>query len=137
MTDSGLKATQQRIVIYEALYTSKDHPTAEKILDSIKKNNPSLSLGTVYKTLDTFVSMKIANKVMSDNGVYRYDANTNFHNHIYCENTGELIDYENEELTFIIQQFFKNKKLTNLTIRDIRLQINGNKIDPEKDIWIN
>jgi Fur family transcriptional regulator, peroxide stress response regulator len=65
LLEFNLKATQQRIVIYEALLRIKNHPAAETIYEEIKLNNPSISLGTVYKTLDTFVSVGLAVKVMS------------------------------------------------------------------------
>lgn len=137
MIDFGLKATQQRIVIYEELIGRKDHPTAEKIYEKILPSNPSISLGTVYKTLDTFVSVNLAGKVMSEHGTYRYDANTGFHNHIYCTNTKEILDYEDEALNALVSEFFKKKNIVNLKIKDIKLQINGEKIDPEKEVQID
>jgi Fur family transcriptional regulator, peroxide stress response regulator len=132
----SLKATQQRIVIYEALLRLENHPAAEAIYEAIKPNNPSVSLGTVYKTLDTFVTVGLAVKVMSEEGFMRYDANMGYHNHIYCTNTKELLDYEDEELNTLIEEFFKKKNIQNLKIKDVRLQINGEKIDLEKNVTI-
>ena len=137
MTEFGLKATQQRFVIYRELASRKDHPTAEKIHDSIRSANPSLSLGTIYKTLDTFVEVKLACKVLSDKGVYRYDANIDSHNHIYCENTEEILDYKDNELNDLIQKFFSEKNIDNLNIKEIRLQIIADKINPDKEAKIN
>ena len=136
LADFSLKATQQRIVIYEALLRLENHPAAEAIYEAIKLNNPSVSLGTVYKTLDTFVTVGLAVKVMSEEGFMRYDANMGYHNHIYCTNTKELLDYEDEELNALIEEFFKKKNIHNLKIKDIRLQINGEKIDLEKNVII-
>src|SRR5687767_8028454 len=87
----GLKPTQQRIVTYEALFKLNNHPTAEQIYDFVKPNNPSISLATIYKTLDTFVGSKLICKVMTDDGFMRYDAHTESHSHIYCTNTQEII----------------------------------------------
>jgi Fur family transcriptional regulator, peroxide stress response regulator len=136
LTESNLKATQQRIVIYEALLRLNNHPAAETIYEAIKLNNPSISLGTVYKTLDTFVTVGLAVKVMSEEGFMRYDANMGYHNHIYCTNTKELLDYEDEELNLLIEEFFKKKNIQNLKIKEIRLQINGEKLDLEKNVTI-
>lgn len=134
---AGLKATQQRIVIYDALINLMNHPTAENIYECVKPANPSISLGTVYKTLDTFVLMGIVHKVSTEEGHMRYDPNVAFHNHIYCTNTREIIDYDSEELNNIIADFFNRKDIQNLTIKDIRLQINGEKPNPDQDISIN
>src|SRR5690606_9430612 len=132
-----LKATQQRIVIYDAITRMKLHPTAEKIFDAVKTDNPSLSLGTVYKTLETLVGSGLINKVPTDEGNMRYDANIDYHNHIYCTNTKEIIDYQNEELNKVIKDFFSKQQVKNLLIKDIRLQINGEKLDPDQDIEIS
>jgi Fur family peroxide stress response transcriptional regulator len=136
LVEFKLKATQQRIVIYEALLSIKNHPAAETIYEEIKINNPSISLATVYKTLDTFVSVGLAVKVMSEEGFMRYDANMGYHNHIYCTNTKEILDYDDEELNILIEEFFKKKNIQNLKIKDIRLQINGEKLDLEKEVTI-
>lgn len=133
----GLKSTQQRIVIYDAILNMKMHPSAEKIFEKVQKDNPSISLGTVYKTLETLISAGLVNKVHTDEGNMRYDANLDYHNHIYCTNTKEIIDYYNEDLTILIENFFKQKTIQNLDIKDIRLQINAVKIDPDLDIDIS
>jgi len=130
-----LKATHQRIVIYEALL-KLNHPSAESIFEMIRINAPSISLGTIYKTLDTMVTSGLAVKVSSEDGNMRYDANMGSHNHIYCINTKEIMDYQDEDLNKLIEEFFKKKNVQNLKIKDIRLQINGEKIDLSKEVSI-
>lgn len=133
----GLKATQQRMVVYQALLSTMNlHPTAEKIYEVVRPQNPSISLGTVYKTLDTLVSNGLASKVASDAGFMRYDANMDQHSHIYCSNTQEIIDYHDDELDQLIQQYFERKNIRNLTIKNIHVQINGLKEDPAQEIEI-
>jgi len=136
LSDCGLKATPQRIIIYAALLSSQQHPTAEKIKELIQMDQPGISLGTVYKTLDTFVQAGLANRVFSDAGTLRYDACTENHHHIYCTNTKEIVDFEDPELQQLLNNYFKSKQLHNLKIQDIRLQIHAEKIDPEKHISI-
>lgn len=133
---AGLKITQQRIVIYHALVEITNHPSAEKIYEKVQFDNPSISLGTVYKTLDTFVLAGLVSKVLTDEGNMRYDANLDYHNHIYCTNTKEIIDYYNEDLNKLLENFFREKQVKNMQIKDIRLQINAEKIDPDKDVEI-
>lgn len=134
---AGLKSTQQRIVIYHALTTMQTHPSAEHIYEKVQFENPSISLGTVYKTLDTFVSAGLVNKVMTDEGNMRYDANLDYHSHIYCTNTKEIIDYHNEDLDELLKNFFSKRQVKNIQIKDIRLQINAEKIDPDEDVKIS
>jgi Fur family transcriptional regulator, peroxide stress response regulator len=136
LTEKGLKSTQQRIVIYNNVYHSLIHPSAEKVYDEVKIDNPSISLATVYKTLDTLIESGLVNRVMHEDGTMRYDANLNSHNHIYCTNTKEIIDYEDPELNDLITEYFRNKNIENLKIKEISVQINGEKISPGESITI-
>lgn len=138
LSRAGLKATQQRMVVYQALLqTMNQHPTAERIYEIVRPQNPSISLGTVYKTLDTFVSNGLAGKVASDAGYMRYDVNVEQHSHIYCTNTQEIIDYHDDELDRMIQEHFQKKNIKNLKIGQVHVQISGHKEDPEQAIEIS
>ncbi|MCP4521133.1 MAG: transcriptional repressor [Cytophagales bacterium] len=132
----GIKATQQRIVIYKALVASRQHPSTEIVYEGIKEENPSISLGTVYKTLETFVSKGIAKKVMTDDGYMRYDGMLDSHHHIYCTDTQEILDYDDDELLLLIKDYLEKKNIENLSIQDICVQISGTKIEKGKPINI-
>ncbi|HYG40847.1 MAG TPA: transcriptional repressor [Cytophagales bacterium] len=136
LAEKGLKSTQQRIVIYNSVYHSESHPCAENIYEEVKLDNPSISLATVYKTLDTLIDAGLVNRVLNEDGTMRYDANLNSHNHIYCTNTREIIDYEDPELSQLIQNYFESKQINNLKIKEISVQINGEKLKPTQAISI-
>ena len=70
-------------------------------------------------------------------GVMRYDAHTDTHNHIYCTNTSEIIDFEDPDLNKLIKKFLKSKNIENFNIKDFSLHIEGEKIDKRKHIIIN
>ena len=55
LADKQLKITPQRIAVLKAVYTLKNHPTAEEIIKYIKKNYPNIAIGTVYNILETLV----------------------------------------------------------------------------------
>lgn len=131
-----LKATHQRMVVLEALNNCKTHPTVESIYDQVKPSNPSISLATVYKTLETFAEAGLISKVPTTEGHMRYDSNLSNHGHIYCLNTDEIIDYYDEELNNVIVDFFRKKRVSNLRIKNITLNINGDKLDPDKEVVI-
>ena len=136
LASKGLKITHQRIVVYQALLSAKNHPTAEQIYDSIKSQNPSISLATVYKTLETLAENLLIHKVSTPQGTMRYDARIDNHNHIYISNTNEILDYEDEELSKILLNYLKKKNFDNLSITDFKVQIKGEKINPDKGISI-
>lgn len=136
LSGAGLKATQQRLVIYQCLIASEKHPTAEEIFELVRPANPSISLGTVYKTLETLVESQLAQKVPVSEKKMRYDARMEAHHHIYCTNTGEIIDFQDKELEAIIQTYLEAKQIKNLSLHNFNLQIRGSKMLPDQDITI-
>lgn len=123
-------------MIYAALISSKEHPTTESVFEKIKESNPSISLATVYKTLETFVEKGLIKKVMTDDGYMRYDGMTEPHHHIYCTDTHEIVDYDDDELLVLIKSYLAKKEIKNLSIESICVQVNGKKIDKNKSISI-
>ncbi|MEO1254600.1 MAG: Fur family transcriptional regulator, partial [Bacteroidota bacterium] len=136
LEQAGLKATHPRIVILKALMISSDHPTAEAIHENIKIDNPSISLGSVYRVLDVLVDSNLIQRVSVRSGSKRYDANMNPHGHIYCLKSNKIQDFYDEELYDLINDFFKKKRIKNFKINEIKLQVNGERNDPEVDVTI-
>jgi Fur family transcriptional regulator, peroxide stress response regulator len=123
--NSQLKVTPQRMAVLEALTSLRDHPSAEKIKDYVVKNHPNVAIGTIYKTLETFLEKGLINKVKTENGVMRYDAILEKHHHLYCEETEHIEDFFDDTLTRMLDDYFKKRKIPNFTVKDIKLQIIG------------
>lgn len=84
--------THQRLAVYEELSGRHDHPSAEALYESLKKAYPSLSLATVYKTLQTLHEMGMVSRVDSPTAQARYDAITETHHHAVCTGCGKIED---------------------------------------------
>ncbi|MCX8019232.1 MAG: transcriptional repressor [Chitinophagaceae bacterium] len=125
LSEKRLKVTPQRVAVFEALLRLKHHPTAENIIDYIKKNHPNISVGTVYKILELLVEKQLIRKVKTESGIMRYDAIMHRHHHLYCEDTDRIEDFEDPELDRLISDYFKRKKIKGFRIKDITLQITG------------
>lgn len=125
LKEKGLKVTPQRVAIYAAIVQLKNHPTAENVIDYIKKNHPNISIGTVYKVLDSLVENKLIKKVKTEKDIMRYDAVISNHHHLYCAETDRIEDFEDEKLNEIINKHFNKHRIKNFNIHDIKLQITG------------
>lgn len=125
LTVKGLKVTPQRITILEAIIKLNNHPTAENIIEYIRKNHPNISVATVYKVLDTLVENELIRKVKTEKDIMRYDADMESHHHIYCSDSDRIEDYIDDELNKMLEKYFSNKKIPDFRIEDIRLQIIG------------
>ncbi len=123
ISEKGLKATPQRVIILETIYRLGNHPTAENIIADIKKNYPSIATGTVYKVLETFVNNKLIKRVKTDRDIMRYDGEVEKHHHLYFSDSDLIEDYRDEELDKMLEAYFKNKEINGYKIEDIALQI--------------
>lgn len=123
--EKGLKVTPQRIAIFEAILKLNNHPTAENIIEYIRKNHPNISVATVYKVLDVLVENGMIKKVKTENDMMRYDAIMESHHHIYCSDSERIEDYMDNELNEMLEAYFRGKKIPHFQIEDIKLQIIG------------
>ena len=126
LKNSNLKITPQRVAVLEALNKLQDqHPTADKIKEYVVKNHPNIAVGTIYKTLETFVEKGLVRKVKTEQDVMRYDAILDKHHHLYCEDTDRIADFFDIKLNEMLEEYFKKRKIPNFKVRDIKLQIIG------------
>ena len=125
LVEKGLKVTPQRIAILEAIYTLRNHPTAEMIMDYIKDTHPGIASATVYKVLDALVENRLIKRVKTEKDRMRYDGIVENHHHIYCSESEEIKDYMNEELDQLLTAFFQKNEINDFKIEEIKLQING------------
>jgi len=109
LVEKRLKVTPQRVAILEAIFSLDNHPTAENIIDYIRKNHPNIATATVYKVLDTFVLCRLINRVRTDRDIMRYDAIIESHHHIYCSDSDRIEDYKDDELNRLLSAYFNNK----------------------------
>jgi Fur family peroxide stress response transcriptional regulator len=94
----GLALTPQRLAIYEVLASTGDHPGAEDIYQRLKPSIPSLSRGTVYRTLTLFESNGLVSRVHVSDEQARFDANLDDHHHLVCVRCQRVVDFQDTRL---------------------------------------
>jgi Fe2+ or Zn2+ uptake regulation protein len=90
----GLKITPQRQSIFRVLHGSTVHPTAEAVFDAVRDEMPTISLRTVYQTLNDLAAMGEIHAIDLGTGSVRFDTNTGRHHHLVCEGCGRVQDVE-------------------------------------------
>jgi Fur family transcriptional regulator, peroxide stress response regulator len=121
----GLKVTPQRLAVLNAMEKLSGHPTADSIIEFIRRNHPNIAVGTVYKTLETFVEKGIFKKVKTEKDYMRYEITTMDHHHLYCSDSERIEDYHDDELNNLLKEYFTRKNIPNFKIEDLNLQITG------------
>ncbi len=100
----GLRCTQQRLALYQALCDTPSHPTAEELYTLVNSNGgPELSMATVYNTLEAFCGAGLCQKIAAINGCCRYDAEVHEHLHFKDLATGEIHDVPEEMGDLLLQ----------------------------------
>lgn len=82
--EKRLRLTPQRLAIHNILAAKAQHPTINEVYERIKNDYPSLSLNTVYKTLQLFIELGMASQFTTKEGVIRYEIKIQPHHHILC-----------------------------------------------------
>lgn len=92
--EKGLKATPQRIAVYNFLVENPVHPDVETVYQSMIMDNPSFSKTTAYNCLQALTDCGLLIPVKIDNEKIRYDADTSFHGHFKCDCCGRIYDFK-------------------------------------------
>ena len=87
-----LKYSRQRECIKKNLQSRCDHPTAEMVYEDLRKTNPNLSLGTVYRNLSLLSDLGEVQKLSTGAGPDRFDGDTSTHYHFLCRSCGSFLD---------------------------------------------
>lgn len=134
LKSKNIKPTLQRIVVLEALLKFKTHPTADEIYKIVSKEYPTISLATIYNTLELFEKNGII-KTMNLNGQStRFDLIDDKHFHLVHKSTNEIIDYRDPKLLELIQNYFNKNKLNGYKIEDINIEIIIQKEDENEKV---
>lgn len=117
-----MKFSKQREIILNEVMNSHLHPTADSIYTSLKKDNPGLSLGTVYRNLSQLTENGYISKLSIPNQSDRYDKNIKPHAHLICERCNNIYDIESETISKFINDLSNEQNLSILNY-DIVLQV--------------
>ncbi|MFQ9514660.1 MAG: transcriptional repressor [Eubacterium sp.] len=93
-----IKRSLQRELIKENLINRHDHPTADMVYHSIRKELPNISLGTVYRNLRFLVEQGDALSLKLGDGREHFDGHTQPHYHFICNQCGSIEDILMNEL---------------------------------------
>jgi Fur family peroxide stress response transcriptional regulator len=99
LQQAGMRLTQQRLAICNLLAETEEHPTAHMIYEQLRPEFPTLSLATVYNTLDVLIELGLVNSLGSagDEAIH-YDADTSPHVNLACTSCHRVIDLPSEHV---------------------------------------
>jgi len=105
LKSEGLRATKQRLEIWDELSSSDKHRDIETILLDLQNKKINVSRATLYRTIDVFVKHSLLKKITLDSGKFLYEHNkktiTPKHDHIVCEDCGEIFEFYDSNISNI------------------------------------
>lgn len=122
----GLSVTQQRVAIFAALASSREHPSAEQLHRAVPRKLPSLSLATVYKNLEALKAIGAVADVNPLHEEARYEAALpgtgagRAHHHLVCVSCKKVRDLHDDALDSV-----RIRDPQGFDLRAVRVQAEG------------
>jgi Fur family peroxide stress response transcriptional regulator len=100
----GYKATPQRIAICRFALRSRDHPTVQRIYDEARKVHPTVSLATVYKTLQILTEHGLIQELDFPQSQAKFDSYVEPHINLVCLRCGNIQDLDDDAAREIVER---------------------------------
>jgi Fur family peroxide stress response transcriptional regulator len=92
LRQKGVTLTPQRMAIAEFVSKSTDHPTVDDIHQAIHKRYPTMSVATVYSTLELLKEFgEVQELSIRKRGKACFDPNPELHHHLLCRRCGKIV----------------------------------------------
>ena len=128
--EKGLRITEQRRTIARVLGDSEDHPDVEALHERAAAVDPKISIATVYRTVRLFEEAGILERHEFGDGRSRYEAASDaHHDHLIDVETGNVIEFVNEELE-ALQKMIAEK--LGFRLVDHRMELYGVALDRDR-----
>jgi Fur family transcriptional regulator, peroxide stress response regulator len=100
----GYKAKPQRIAIVQFVLHNHTHPTAQKIYNEVKKVYPTVSLATIYKTVQILKEAGLIQELNLEKDQARFDPNMKPHAHLVCFQCKSINDCTDPMISEIVDR---------------------------------
>ena len=121
----GLKMTEQRRTIARVIAGAEDHPDVETVYRRATELDPRISIATVYRSLKLFEDANVLVRHDFGEGRARYEETGEHHEHLIDIESGEVIEFINEELEAMKERVARE---LGYELVDHRLELYGRKL---------
>jgi len=90
---AGIRVTPQRVEVFRQVACTEEHPDAETVFRRVRRRLTTVSLDTVYRTLDLLEDFGLISRVDVLCDRARFDANRERHHHFVCVRCGAVHDF--------------------------------------------
>lgn len=94
----GYRATSQRIAISKLALSSRNHPSASQICSQVRESHPTVSLATVYNTLQVLRELGLVQELTFPDAEARFDSYMKPHLNLICAHCGSVQDSDDSSV---------------------------------------
>lgn len=122
MAERGLKSTRQRSLIINTFFGAGGHISVEELWSKVRRNDPKVSVATVYRTMKLLSQSGLAQARNFGDGQTRYEAavGRHHHDHLICTRCGAIVEFENDRIE-ALQEAVARKHGFNVTSHKMEL----------------
>src|SRR5438093_8455967 len=123
LAQKNLRLTAQRQAIVNSAFSTRQHFTAEQLLDWSRRRDKSVSRATVYRTLPLLTESGLVREMDFGKNYKFYDPNYAehpHHNHIICQDCEKIVEFESEKIEKLENEISHR---LGFALKDHRLQI--------------
>lgn len=92
LRERGQRVTPQRVLLLRELARAGHHVTADELLERVGDDLPSLSVPTVYATLELFEELRLVRRISAGAGPALWEPVPDGHHHFVCRRCGRVSD---------------------------------------------
>ena len=98
--ERGLKHSRQRERIAQAFFAMGGHVTIEDLVVRVRRDDPRVSVATVYRTMKLLADCGLASARQFNDGHTRYEPAVGraHHDHLICTTCGDIVEFANEKI---------------------------------------
>ncbi|HEV2107461.1 MAG TPA: transcriptional repressor [Thermomicrobiales bacterium] len=91
---TAYRNTAQRAMILSEVQAADRHLTAGEIFERVRRKDPKVAYGTVYRALHVLASHNIIQELTFADQASRFDKRVDRHDHVHCASCGLLVDVD-------------------------------------------
>lgn len=113
----GYRLTPQRYMILNVIQEAKEHLSLEQITERVQRHNPSVSLSTIYRTLELLKKLDLIHEDHLGEQVHYEAVAGPAHHHLVCRRCHTTIHLDDALLGNLHQQLEANYHFHGLTLK--------------------
>ena len=108
LADAGYRRGGARQAVVDLLASQPCALSALEIEEALRTSVRQVARASVYRVLDELEQLKLVSRIEVGQGITRYEAlhphGAHHHHHLVCDDCGEVIPFEDEELERTIER---------------------------------